>query len=183
MNLLQRVVNIRSGGRTERCHTVPHHGSYSNAAHQWGVAMLMWELWPDDYPRLSIFCLTHDVPEKWFGDTPATAKKYIDGLAETIGEMEDQTQLKLGLPVESDLSDSDYTKLKNCDYLELYMWCIEQLQMGNGCVREILNSLEDFFQEKPLLPVADALLTDIRKYGVATYPQRFRELIITETAK
>jgi hypothetical protein len=44
------VIQSRSGGRVERCHGLPHHGTYSNASHQWGVAMLMHYLWPDDFP-------------------------------------------------------------------------------------------------------------------------------------
>jgi 5'-deoxynucleotidase YfbR-like HD superfamily hydrolase len=180
MNQMLRVVNIRGGGRTERCHTVPHVGEYSNAKHQWGVAMLMWELWPADFQRLAIYCLSHDVAEKWVGDTPATAKKYISGLSRTMGSLEDLLCNRLDIPGEGFLSELDHKKLKDCDYLELYIWCIEQMQMGNNCVLEIIMSLDEFFEDSRLLPAANALLEQFRAHGIRTFPQRFRDILQTE---
>ena len=53
MNTLERITAIRTGGGVERCHGVRHQGSYSNAAHTWGVLVLLQVLWPNDFPRLA----------------------------------------------------------------------------------------------------------------------------------
>ena len=178
--MLQRVINIRAGGSVQRCHTNPHIGSYNNAAHQWGVAMLLWELWPEDFPRLAVYCLTHDTPERWTGDSPATLKWYAPEVRAGLKPVEDLVFDSLRLPRESSLSEDDAQKLKNCDSLELYLWCLEQRKMGNREIEEICCSLEEFFVEKPLLAEAQILYDQIRTWGDYTFPQRLRELIPVE---
>ena len=149
MSQLRTIVQTRLGGRTERCHGIPHQGSYSNAMHQWGVAMLMQALWPEDFPRLALHCLSHDVPEAWVGDVPATTKRYSPGLREQLGALEDRIQDSLGLPRESSLDADDMEKLRSCDHLELYIWGLEQLLQGNMFVQEMVLELENFFRERP----------------------------------
>lgn len=144
------IVQSRAGGRVERCHGVPHAGSYSNAAHSWGVAMLMFYLWPEDFPRLAGACLAHDVPEAWVGDVPAPTMRYLPGLRKDLGEIEDGLNASLGLPAEGELAIEDHVKLKACDRLELYLWCREQLLLGNQFVGETLKELKRFFSEVPL---------------------------------
>lgn len=45
MNTVDCILNARAGGAVQRCHTIRHHGEYTNAQHQWGVAMLLWYLY------------------------------------------------------------------------------------------------------------------------------------------
>lgn len=149
MNTLRRISQIRAGGRTERCHGIPHQGSYCNAKHQWGVAMLMYVLWPDDFPRLGPICLTHDIPEAWLGDIPATTKRYARGVREVVAPLEDRIQRSLGLPEEGALDADDQEKFRSCDHLELYIWGLEQLLQGNMFVQEMVFELENFFSERP----------------------------------
>jgi len=155
--LADNVIQSRAGGKVERCHGIPHNGSYSNAAHQWGVALLLYYLWPADFPRLAIYCLTHDVPEFLFGDIPAPSTRYIPGLRKQLGEMERRSNLTIGLPAEQDLSPEDYKKLKACDALEFWLWCSEQLATGNAYALEPRDEVERYFSESPLPEEADAL--------------------------
>ena len=83
--VLRNIIQSRCGGRVERCHVIPHLGSYSNASHSWGVAMLMHYLWPKDFPRLAIYCLSHDIPEAWTGDIPAPVAWAVPELKEALG--------------------------------------------------------------------------------------------------
>lgn len=163
MNSAERISSIRSGGRVERAHGITHQGSYSNAAHQWGVAMLMWELWPEDYPRLSLYCLTHDVPEAWVGDVPSPTMRYVPGLKEQLGMYERKINLSLGLPAEQDLSREDYDKLKACDRLELYLWALEQRFAGNRFVEQTIVELTRFFTEQPLPAAAQRLFHELNQ--------------------
>lgn len=147
---LDNLVQARSGGRVERCHAIPHVASYNNASHSWGVALLMWYLWPEDFPRLAIHCLVHDVPESWVGDIPATTLRYVPGIRSILSDIEGRLNRNIGLPGEDELSEEDHQKLKACDRLELYMWCREQRLLGNWFAEEVLRELERFFKRTPL---------------------------------
>ena len=160
--LLRKIVQSRAGGKVERCHTHPHHGEYTNAAHQWGVAMLLYYLWPADFPRLVAICLSHDIPEAWVGDIPATTKRYVPGIRQQIGHLEDIISLDLDLPQESSLSDEDMIKFKACDQLELYFWALEN---NHPAMLEIANQLERFWEETPLPPIAQQLFAEIKDRG------------------
>lgn len=152
------IRNSRSGGAVQRCHGIPHQGDYSNAKHQWGVAMLMWYLWPKDFPRLAIYCLSHDVPEAWVGDIPSPVMQYTPGLKAQLSVIEDRIFFWLRLPSEHALDPEDYAKLKACDKLELYIWCLEELERGNRFADECKRELDRYFKEVPLPGVASDLL-------------------------
>lgn len=163
---VRRVIQARAGGRVERCHGIPHHGSYNNATHSWGVAMLMYYLWPEDFARLVMACLSHDVPEAWLGDVPAPTMRYVPGLKAELGALERDVNLSLGLPAEQDLSDEDHAKLKACDRLEFYLWCREQLRFGNGFVEESMREVERYFEEVPLPERAQRFYLRLRERSV-----------------
>ncbi len=168
MTPFQRVMAIRTGGNTERCHGIRHVGSYSVGLHSWNVAMLMLVLWPGDFPRLVTYCLTHDIPEAWVGDIPAPTKRYCPEIKTACNRMEDEIFLRLNLSNGAALPKEDRAKLKACDHLELYLWAREQTYGGNmhaDCVR---RELERFFLETPLPWVAHELY-EVIKAGVTEY--------------
>ena len=159
--IARQLIQARGGGRVERCHGIAHHGSYSNAAHSWGVAMLMWYLWPEDFPRLAIFCLSHDVPEAWVGDIPAPTMRYVPGLKEKLADIEDDLNKQCGLPGEHELSEDDHAKMKACDRLDFYLWCRDQESMGNKFAAEALKEIERYFKEVPLPKRAQLLYLEL----------------------
>lgn len=162
MTLFERLVAIRTGGGVERCHGIRHQGSYSNAAHSWGVAMLMYLLWPQDFARLAIYCLVHDVPEAWVGDIPATTKKFSLQIKTACEELDAAILTRLALPNDADLSPEDQAKLKACDHLELYLWAKEQVYGGNRHASCICREVEGFFRRSPLPEPAQALYEEVR---------------------
>jgi len=166
----EKIIQHRLGGKVERCHAVPHNGSYSVAAHSWGVAMLMYYLFPADYPRLVTQCLTHDVPEAWFGDVPATVMRYVPGVRDGLGKLEGLLNRDMGLPAESELSEDDLAKLKACDRLELALWACEQLAMGNNFAVEPLRELTKFFDKSPL-PEPAQEFWEVLSSGALQYKQ------------
>lgn len=167
MSPLRRLVHIRAGGQVERCHGFRHFGTYQNSQHQWGVAMIMWTLWPEDFPRLGIHCLVHDVPEQWTGDIPANFKAAAPPELKQFEQMIERRILSdLGLPQDDSLSALDIQKIKNCDSLELYMWCCEQRELyGVRPVIEIQRQLDSFYKTEgrvQLLPEARQLYEDLK---------------------
>lgn len=152
---------IRMGGAVERCHTIRHQGSYAVNAHSWGVAVLMYILWPKDFPRLVAYCIFHDVPEAWVGDVPAPAKKFNKTVKQSFDKMETAVFSRLDLPNDLGLSTSDRAKLKACDHLELYLWAQEQVLSGNQHAACVVREIEGFFRRDPLPLEADMLLDEI----------------------
>ena len=140
LSFMEQVLHCRGGGAVQRAHTIRHTGSYSNAEHSWGVAMLMWYFFQSDFKRLAIFALCHDVPECLVGDVPSTAKDSAtqDGLEDSINE-------EFGLPGLNMMGIREHAILKLCDRLELYIWGKEQLALGNQYAMEIVSNLECVF--------------------------------------
>ena len=159
--MINEIIRSRCGGKVERCHTIPHNGSYNNAAHSWGVAMLMYYIWPEDFPRLAIYCLSHDIGEGWMGDVPAPALWAMGKAREHFDNMEGDLQEAAGCPREDALLPEDLAKLKACDRLELYIWCREQMAMGNMYVKDCEKALRFYFRDNPLPEPAMSLCADL----------------------
>ena len=66
-----------------------------------------------------------------------------------------------------ELSGEDAKKLKNCDHLELLIWSMEQMSMGNQHVECIKTQLEEWFDadETVLLPDARRLYESLLLQG------------------
>lgn len=164
MNLLDRVMAVRTGGTVQRCHGIRHQGSYSVAEHTWGVLALLYLLYPDDYARLSPCVLFHDVPEAWVGDIPASTKKWNNVVKLAVSEMEARIMMWLQLPDEHELNASDHAKLKACDVLDLYLWVCEEVCGGNGHAKCVGRELDTFVQNGMKLPApAHELWATIRQ--------------------
>lgn len=162
MKQVERLIAMRTGGSTERCHGIRHHGSYSVGEHSWGVAVLMYVLWPQDFQRLAIYCIAHDVPEAWVGDIPTTTKRYCPGVKQEVARLESAIFERLGLPDDGLLDEDDRTKLRACDRLELYLWALEQVHGGNAHADCVRRELERLFEETPLPAEAHALYEEIK---------------------
>jgi 5'-deoxynucleotidase YfbR-like HD superfamily hydrolase len=160
-DIAQFIVQSRAGGRTERCHNIPHHSSYNVAAHSWGVAMLLYYIWPEDFPRLAIYCLTHDVPEAWVGDIPSPTLTYTPGLKSVIENLEIMLLHKIGLRSTADLPKEDQEKIRACDQIEFWLWAKEQQAHGNKYVQEAITEVERYFREEPLPELAQKVFFEL----------------------
>jgi hypothetical protein len=167
--LLHRLVQTRAGSAVERCHGVRHARSYSNAMHQWGVAALLYQLWPGDFGRLGAHCLFHDTAEAWVGDIPAPTMRWVPGLRETIGKIEGGLCARYGLPREDSLNAEDHAKMKACDRLELWFWCQEELAAGNRFVWEFVVELGQYLDTAPMPEPAGSLYKFIRDKSFDAY--------------
>jgi len=132
----------------------------------------MYFLWPEDFGRLGIYCLTHDIGEGWTGDIPAPVFWAVKGLKDQIGAIEGALVKAAGCPDENELPKEDFAKLKACDRLELYLWAREQEAMGNQFVWDCLNALRGFFKENPLPDRAQALFKALEEQEILTPRQQ-----------
>lgn len=141
LTFAEQVLHTRGGGAVQRAHTIRYQGSYSVAEHSWGVAMLIWHLFPEKFRDIAIFALVHDVAECLVGDVPSTAKDNC-----TQHDLEDCINGEFGLPRMDQMGAYEHWILKLCDRLDLYIWAKEQRAAGNLFADEIINNLETLFQ-------------------------------------
>lgn len=150
MNLIERILAIREGGQTQRCHTIPHLGEYSVASHSYNALNLLLLLYPGD-PRVELIKAVqwHDVPERWTGDIPAPAKwasKELKGVLDTI---EQQVLEKLGiLDTFQELTEGELNWLSGVDLLELWLWSKEQIYLGNKNMVDMERRVHRLFEER-----------------------------------
>jgi hypothetical protein len=161
--LLSDIVQTRAGGAVERCHGIRHQGSYSNAAHTWGVLVLLQKLYPEDFAIIAPYALYHDVPEFVFGDVPAPTMRHVPGLREQLGEYEDALNIEVGGFPEGALASMDpvrFKRFKACDRLDLWLWCMEQELAGNLFARECRLELQRYLATPGALDERAAALYD-----------------------
>lgn len=120
--------NIREGGMVKRYHTVPTIGQQTVAEHSFFLCLILTQIYTPSAELLRA-ALYHDLPEMETGDVPATTKWRYPKLAEEleIAEMEFIRRNKL----EVNLTDEEWRALKWADMLELVMYCVDQIKLGN----------------------------------------------------
>lgn len=141
-SIVRKLMEAREGGAVERCHTLPHLGSYNNAQHQWGAAMLYLQLRHGTYEAKTLVAiLTHDLGERWAGDLPAPVKWALsESSNHELHEIESKCINYLGFHIV--LSKEEARWAKAVDLLELFFWANEQLALGNmNAQRMIANIL------------------------------------------
>ena len=167
MNILHRLLAVRESGHVERCHTIMKTRPYNLSSHLWGTAVIVRLLWPEDRDLMDV-ALFHDVAERFTGDIPSTAMKWL-GIEEQLVRCEREICSRLELPCEHDLDESDWIKLRCADNLELLFWVHEEEAMGNRTLAPVRAALMERFNRldaEGLLPTPVAtLLNELQAFG------------------
>ena len=130
---MDSIKALWESGDVERFHTVPHLRPYTVAQHCWRMLMLLYKLHPCPHRQLVGAILFHDSAERWTGDIPAPAKWWIvDADFDVVEE-----RILTGLGVHFDLEDHDQHWLKALDLLELYLYCLDELSLGNSNLQQV----------------------------------------------
>jgi len=136
---MTHVPKLIDAGHVERLHTRPHHLPYSIAQHSWGMAVLLYHLWPGKNPpshQLVMSCLEHDLPEYQVGDVPRHTKERWPDLTSMLEKAERVTAAEMGVHIHS-LSDAERDWLRGLDLLELYLFCLREEKFGNDLLLEV----------------------------------------------
>lgn len=165
MTPLDRLLLVRQGGAVERAHTTPHHGSYSVAAHSWGVAQIILALHPEPSLRLVRAALDHDVTERWLGDLPSQLFDKSLTLRAMVEDAHLEAAVRIWGTEGEPLSAIESHWLRSADSLELLLWAFDQAEMGNGAVEKMIERLRARFRqlarEKALPDPLVAALADL----------------------
>lgn len=147
---MNRAKALLEGGRTERFHSTPHHQPYSVAQHSWGMAALLEVLKPDASLRLIKACLYHDVAERWTGDMPAPGKWWLSREANRHLKLaENEIKHLLQVDYEAGLTTEERHWLKALDLLELYLYCLDEMNMGNKNVGQTAGLCLNLLLDEP----------------------------------
>jgi len=144
----ERVKFLREASDVQRLHTIRTIGEYSNGQHSFNTLAILRLLRPDASTSLIWAIVEHDIPERLIGDVPSPALHHVYGLSKlAVSEAEgDIISEVLGIDSLSELSEDDYKWLKGLDLLELYLYCRDQLSMGNRNLEQIKIRIEETFK-------------------------------------
>jgi 5'-deoxynucleotidase YfbR-like HD superfamily hydrolase len=161
----------RASAHVKRYHTVPTIGQQTVAEHSFHVAMLCLEIQKINNKECSAellkAALFHDLPEHKTGDVPATAKWGSPGLKTLLDSLEDDVITEYGLEVA--LTIEETLILKYADSLELVMYCIDQMNLGNKNAQLIASRGLVFANTLPYNTGARQLLATIQgEYDVSS---------------
>jgi len=145
--LVHRVLMFRECNNTRRCHTLPHVGEYTVGKHVADALTLLLVLKPDASRELILALILHDVPERWLGDLPAPAKWFNDqlGIEYRAAEAVVTKKKAIQIPI---LSQDDAWWLDVIDRLEFWLWCHDQLALGNRNILGALGMVNGWFEKQ-----------------------------------
>lgn len=134
----QDIAALRDAGMVKRNHC-DRVAPQTLAEHSWGLCMLLLAVYPEAPAYLIAEALTHDLPERESGDTPATAKWANPSLETELRKIEQGYVARFNLPRSA--NEPERAILKWCDKAEYALFCIEQINQGNNYARQGLHNV------------------------------------------
>ena len=160
----EAVYNHRMAGRIRRLHIKPMNGDEQNiAAHSWGVAMILLDLFPCVSRSCLVFALRHDVPEIVTGDVPANVKWQHPGLQDTLEWIEEGFLERMGWPTDLKDQHEEKTYIRIADRVELLFYCLEQIYMGNLLLMDVFENVRGKLNDD-LLELNPSQAVDVQEY-------------------
>jgi 5'-deoxynucleotidase len=159
---------LRNAGYVRRYHTVQTIGHQTVAEHSFNVAMILLDLTNGKaHADLLKAALYHDLPEVFTGDIPATAKWASPTLVNSLKLLEDVFDEHHDLRV--NLSEDDKRLLKFADMVELVMYSLDQLRLGNRNMLDIAERGVCYLEEmqyvsQPALSMMNDLINQVEKF-------------------
>jgi 5'-deoxynucleotidase YfbR-like HD superfamily hydrolase len=133
--------------------------------HQWGVAVLLLALFPDEANLALVWeALHHDAGEMGSADVSYPAKRKHKALATAVADAEGEERFQMGVP-EAVLTERETAMLNLCDRLESLLFASVRtpwVLSGEGWVM----SRDDVFAMAVDLGVADAVERLLTEAGV-----------------
>jgi 5'-deoxynucleotidase YfbR-like HD superfamily hydrolase len=121
---MSRLFDIYRSGYVQRYHTNPQMAwaAQTNGHHQWGVTVLLLELFPDRVTVPLLWeALYHDAGEIGAADVSSPAKRRYPDLAKAVTEAEENERFNMGI-APACLEPMEAILLKFCDVLESYLF-------------------------------------------------------------
>lgn len=143
---VQQVEFARHAAYVKRMHIHRIHGDYTSHEHVNNMLNMYLLLCPTPTMNGVKAIQWHDAGEPGPGDIPSPAKPCF-GLGEVINKVEQCVRENFGLQVD-DLSPEDHRWLKCLDILEFYLFCQDQLNLGNNFMVVKAVRVRDFIDRQ-----------------------------------
>jgi len=127
-------------GQVKRYHTQITLQTQTLADHQWGVAMIVNEIYPQGY-QLLMAALTHDLAEGRTGDIPYTAKRDNYNLKSASEDAEEAFNFEYGLC--QGLNSEEQHILKWADMFECFLFARRETWLGNQTMQKVVATARD----------------------------------------
>ena len=137
-----------AGSEVTRYHTVRTLQIETVGHHSHGVAMFCTLITKEPSANLLKAALFHDLAEHQLGDIPSPAKKKY-GIGEQVNELENALLDSHQLSVE--LTKEEARILKLADIFQGMMFCLRELELGNGKMREIFERYRSYAEDMVLV--------------------------------
>lgn len=162
MNITKPIVEAhlyRDAADTLRYHTQRTLRSQTVGAHSFNMLMLIQLVAPDSRKEVLQAIMFHDLPEKFTGDMPAPIKRASPALKVLMDELE----MDLApLYRDFNLTPEEHALVKWVDLMELAMFGLEELKMGNRYAEEVAqNGIQWLIAVKPPNEKASVLLREV----------------------
>lgn len=168
----RRLALLRTAARTLRAHTVPLIHRQTVGEHTYNLLAILHSIMgPREISQqLFIAALHHDAAEAITGDVPATAKWKYPKLEEALKDTEELICQDHGL-IKLDPKSFDAQILKYADYMELAMFGLEEMKMGNTRVEQMVFNVMRALESRKLTHITieaghlyEAVLMEFNKW-------------------
>ena len=150
----------RDASDTLRYHTQRTLRTQTVGQHTFNMLMLVQLICPVARKEVLVAVMHHDLPEFFTGDMPAPIKRASPALKVLMDELE--TDLA-PLYKEFDLIPEEWALIKWVDLMELTMFGLEELKMGNRFVEDVVtNGIQWLSAVKAPNEIAARLLVEAR---------------------
>lgn len=136
----ERVKLLREASDVQRLHSIRTIGEYSNGQHSFNMLAMLRLLWSEAPIELVWAILEHDIPERLIGDVPSPALRevYYESKVEVSNQESEILEEIFGYSVNYGNIPTELQQwLKALDLLELYLYCRDQMAMGNKNVFQV----------------------------------------------
>lgn len=168
MKALVEATLYRDAGAVRRYHTKRVHRGQTIAEHTFGMLMLIKQVQPLCTKNLMNAALHHDLPELFTGDMPGPIKRAHPDLGPLLDSIEEGLD-----PLYQDfhLTVPEAMLLKWADRMELVLWCLEEVRMGNTYCRSVvargLGWILAVMVPEEAQALTDGVVADAWSFGIA----------------
>jgi len=143
----ERIHTLREAGNVTRCHTMTTIKDRTVGHHTFNVLLILLDAVPAlCTKRLMQAAMYHDLPELYTGDVPAPAKwDYLD-LENALRQAEYDFHKRWFTNVE--ITHDEKNLLKCADGLELFLYCWEEVRMGNREAASVMRRIRGGMWER-----------------------------------
>jgi len=147
-SVVDKIKFCREAAEVSRCHSLKILGEYPVGQHTFNMLAMLRILFPEASRNLIWAIIEHDIPERLTGDIPSPTKWYGVIDKNNLTQMEHDINSEIfGDDSMSLLTQEEAKILHGLDITELYMFCKDQIQLGNQNLTTMERRIENYVKK------------------------------------